>query len=130
MIRTDIKAKLPKGFAYPLGAEKISEALREIPQVASTVLTFEWRDEFWVSSWRERIKKLGTVTLVHASYWDRWDEWRLFVYGVPREFNASAREHLLGGGLHELAIALRKAHGNVEHFNHDIRFSLSTAKAS
>lgn len=130
MIRTDTKAKLPKGFAYPLGAERISDALGEIPQAASTVLTFEWRDEFWVSSWRERIKSLSTVTLVRASYWDRWDEWRLFVYAVPREFNVSARERLLGAGLQELAAALRKAYGNSEHFNHDITFNLSTAKAS
>jgi hypothetical protein len=129
MIRTDSKARLPKGFAYPLGAEKISKALGAIPQAESTALTFDWRDEFWVSSWRERIKSLGVVTLIQASYWDRWDEWRLFVYAVPRQYNVAAREYLLGEGLKELAAALRTAHGKFEHFNHSITFSLRDAKA-
>ncbi|MVF14925.1 hypothetical protein FT643_22585 [Ketobacter sp. MCCC 1A13808] len=130
MIRTNRKSKLPKGFAYPLGAEKISEALNGIPQAGSAVLTFEWRDEFWASKWRERVASLGVVTLIHASYWDRWDEWRLFVYAVPREYNAAAREHLLGHGLEELAANLREAYGKASSFSHKIKFSLGSANAS
>jgi hypothetical protein len=130
MIRTDSKAKLPKGFAYPLGAEKISEGLGKVPQAESTILRFEWRDEFWVSIWRDRIKSLGVITLVEASYWDRWDEWRLFVYAVPREYSVAAREHLLGGGLTQLAAALREAYGKSEHFSHKVTFNLRDARVS
>lgn len=130
MLRTDRKTKLPKGFAYPLGAQKISEALGDIPQAESTVLTFDWKDEFWASSWRERIESLGTVTLIEASYWAHRDEWRLFVYSVPREFNVAAREHLLSNGLSDLAVALRRAHGKSEHFRWSIKFSLAAATAS
>src|SRR5690349_17366341 len=99
MIRTESKAKLPKGFAYPLGAAKISEELGAIPQAESASITFKWKDTYLASSWRKRIKDRGVVTLVEVTYWDYFDECRIFVYVVPSECNAAAREFLLAGPL-------------------------------
>ena len=127
MIATDSKAKLPKGFSYPLGAEKINSFLGDIPQAETMKMKFEWRDEFWVSSWRKRIDTLGVVTLVEATFWEYFNEWRLFVYAVPKEFNVSAREFLVGGQLQELGNKLRAVPPEATYFRETISFRLKDA---
>jgi len=130
MIKTESKAKLPKGFAYPLGAAKITEALGAIPQAESASITFKWKDTHWASSWRKRIKDLGVVTLVDVTYWDYFDEWRIFVYSVPTEYNVAAREFLLAGALREVADKLRGLKENPESFGHAVTFHLKEANVS
>jgi hypothetical protein len=138
MIPTDHKDKLPKGFSYPLGAEKLSMALGDVvPQAESMGLWFLWKDEIWTSNWRKRINDLGVVTLIAASYRKDglessrlfgWGDWRLHVYAVPSEYNVAAREFLLGGALKQLATKLREASGKVEFFDERISFHLRDAK--
>jgi hypothetical protein len=130
MIPTHSKAKLPKGFSYPLGAAKISTELGAIPQTESIALTFEWKDTHWASSWRKRIKDLGVVTLIEVTYWDYFNEWRVFVYAVPSEYNVAAREFLLSGPLQTLADTLRAVKENPERFRHAITFHLKEANVS
>lgn len=128
MIPTEYKERLPKGFSYPLGAKAISEIIGEIPQAENISLRFEWRDEFWVSKWQKRIEGYGTVRLVEAQYTVRWDEWWIYVYSVPSNCNAAARQFLLSGPLEQLGDALRLAAKVPESFNHVISWNLSSQK--
>lgn len=109
MIPTKMKERLPKGFSYPLGAEMISKTIGELPQAEKASLRFVWKDEFWASKWRKRIAQRGTVALIHASYAQRWDEWWIYVYAVPSDCSAEARDFLLGGALAGTGEALRRA---------------------
>lgn len=113
-----------------MGAESISNVIGELPQIESTSLTFEWKDEFWSSKWRERINNNGVVTLVEATYWSRREEWRLYIYAVPSKYNVAAREYLLTNRLKELGELLRKASSQAGFFNHKIMFNLEDAKTS
>ena len=130
MIPTREKKRLPKGFSYPLGAKKISDCLGDVPQIEAMRLTFEWRDEFWVSKWRKRINEHGIVTLMEVQYASRSDEWWLFVYSVPSEYNVAARDLLLGGAIHKLSTLLRDAGRSPEYFAHTIQFNLGEQSAT
>jgi hypothetical protein len=94
LIPTARKEKLPHGFSYPLGAERISEALAGIPQFETMELWFAWRDEFWSSRWRRRIIDRGVVTLLEISFWEYFGRWHVGVYSVPSEYVCVARERL------------------------------------
>lgn len=39
-IPTDYKAKIPHMFSYPVGAERVSEALQEVPQIKDLCVSF------------------------------------------------------------------------------------------
>ena len=94
VIKTSRKEKLPKGFSYPLGAEAISAALDGIPQFDNAVFWFSWRDEFWVSRWRKRLKEHGPVVLLQIAYSEYFRQWDVRVYSVPSEHAVFAREQL------------------------------------
>lgn len=95
LIRTAAKERLPKGYSYPLGAEAISNALKGITVLHDASLWFSWRDEYWSSTWRQKIAALGELTLltIDDSYLGRAREVR--VYAVPSGFSIAARERLL-----------------------------------
>ena len=125
MIRTKEKEKLPKGFSYPLGAEKVSEVLGEIPQLEFSGLRFNWRDEFWKLKWQKRIRELGVLTLIRAQYQPLWDELWIFVYSVPSEYSEAARELLVGGELQMLSQQLKQSDLKLNGFDKSIKFSLA-----
>ena len=93
-IPTAAKDRLPKGFSYPLGAQAISVALEGIDLLGDAKFWFSWRDEYWASEWRQKIKALGQVTLLEIadSYVSHGRDVR--VYAVPSEYSVSARERL------------------------------------
>lgn len=94
IIPTAMKEKLPKGFSYPLGAKAISEGLGLVV-IDKATLWFCWRDEYWASSWRDKIDRLGTVTLLEVSTAPFSADPVLRVYAVPSEYSLIARDHLL-----------------------------------
>ena len=95
LIPTARKEKLPKGFSYPLGAEAISEALDGVPHLAKAAIWFDWRDEYWASGWRKKIESRGSVNLLEIGASPLSGEPVVYVYSVPSEYSAVARDHLL-----------------------------------
>ena len=89
------KQKLPKGFSYPLGAAEISEVFDAVPHLRNASIWFDWRDEYWASSWRKKIETLGSVKLLEVGASPLSGEPVLHVYSVPSEYSLAAREHLL-----------------------------------
>jgi hypothetical protein len=95
LIPTARKEKLPEGFSYPLGAESISEALDTVPPLQNATIWFNWRDEYWASSWRKKMESLGSFKLLEVGASPLSGEPVLRVYSVPSEYSLVAREHLL-----------------------------------
>jgi hypothetical protein len=95
LIPTARKEKLPKGFSYPLGAKAISEGFDGIPCLAEATIWFDWRDEYWASHWRKKIKSRGSVKLLEVGASPLSGKPVLWVYSVPSECSSIAREHLL-----------------------------------
>jgi hypothetical protein len=95
LIPTARKEKLPKGFSYPLGAESISEAFEGVPHLQNATIWFDWRDEYWASRWRKKIKSHGSVKLLDVGASALSGEPVLRLYSVPSEYSLLAREHLL-----------------------------------
>lgn len=95
LIPTTRKEKLPKGFSYPLGAEAISAAFDGVPELTNATFWFKWRDEYWASEWRQKLKTHGDVKLLEVGHSPLSGERVLNVYSVPSEYAVVARDHLL-----------------------------------
>jgi hypothetical protein len=95
LIPTRRKEKLPKGFSYPLGAERISEAFDGVPHLKNATIWFDWRDEYWASRWRQKIESCGSVKLLEVDTSALSGEPILRLYSVPSEYSLLARERLL-----------------------------------
>ena len=95
LIPTARKEKLPKGFSYPVVAEVISEALNGVPHLENATIWFDWRDEYWASSWRKKIESRGPVKLLEVGASPLSGDPVVHVYSVPSEYSMVAREHLL-----------------------------------
>lgn len=83
MLQTQSKEKLPKGHSYPIGAEALSVALEGIPQFNSIILSFWHKDEFWTSSYNQKLKGGGEIAVLRAEYGSPFYEWRIHVCSVP-----------------------------------------------
>jgi hypothetical protein len=95
VIPTSRKERLPKGFTYPLGAQVISAALDDVPQLEKASLWFQWRDDYWASEWREKLAARGEIRLLEVGFSPLSGERVLYVYSVPSEYSVIAREHLI-----------------------------------
>jgi len=95
LIPTARKEKLPKGFSYPLRAEGISGVFDGIPHLENATIWFDWRDEYWASSWRKKIKNRGSVKLLELGVSPLSGQPLLRLYSVPSEYSSVARDHLL-----------------------------------
>ena len=94
-IPTARKEKLPEGFSYPLGSEAVSGVLGDVPQLSNARIWFVWRDEYWASNWRQKLKARGEVKLLEVTHSPLSGERELRVYSVPSDYSVAAREHLL-----------------------------------
>lgn len=94
VIPTARKQRLPKGFSYPLGAQAVSAALGDVAQLDNASIWFVWRDDYWASDWRQKLKLLGEVKLLEITHSPLSGERELRVYSVPSEYSVAAREHL------------------------------------
>jgi hypothetical protein len=127
LIPTARKEKLPSGFSYPLGAQVICDALDGIPQATNAKFWFGWRDEFWVSKWRERLAARGTITLLEVTYKEYFGYWSFHVYSVPSEDSVFARDHLLRE-LHRVRSELIAAGNKSRNYHATVKLNLSEAK--
>jgi len=114
VIPTRRREELPEDFAYTLWPSKVTQLLEDTPQRDDAELVFHWRDEFWESHWRQRIRQHGTIKLVDAEYTPHWSpyfpKWKINIYSVPREYLTAAQEILFDGGMERLAQRLKR-HG-------------------
>ncbi len=120
MIPTSYRAKLPKGFSYPVGAGMVSDALAASPHVEELSITFRDNQGF-SSKFRRLLTERSPYTLMTARYkpackpglsaagfmiergW--YDEkWELIVYAVLSEFR-----HLAEGLIRDVALPSVKA---------------------
>ncbi len=106
LIPTRYREHISKELSYPIGAEKISQALQSIPQYGELAL------EFW-SGWRATPSRLrqaatgGRFLRVLVGAWHQAnpkrkrlnDSFTLSVYAVPRQFKRVATETLEAQGL-------------------------------
>jgi hypothetical protein len=124
LIATRSKEKLPAGFSYPVGAEAISEALREVSFVDQLELCFTWKDMFWASLYREKLLAQGAIEVVDVGFFRGWT---IRVASVPRSHAHVARELVIAKALPLLALALRQVTEAPGHFHWAASFDLSTS---
>lgn len=127
MIPTREKKKLPSGFSYPAGAERISSAMHGVPQFGRLQLDFDWRDEFWASRYAAKIKSNGTIEVLVAEKSILWPEWMLRIRAVPSAQASVARAYL-DAALPSLRTALLNAGIEAESFRYAILYDLAQAK--
>src|SRR5882762_9302868 len=102
MIPTRYKSKLPKGLAYPIGAEALTTALADAPHAASLSVSFYGRPVWPGSRFRETLARRHPYKILAAEFRpsckpgysgpeflveDGWydEKWQLTVYPVVRE---------------------------------------------
>lgn len=130
MIKTSHKDKLPQGMSYPVGAEILSNALAGVPQSENLSISFNMRDECWVSSYNQKIKAKGEIAVVivrhYLSY--RFDEWQIRISSVPSSLKKQVSEQLIAQVLPELRQRLINVGSDAETFNFQASFSLATGE--
>ena len=126
IITTISKEKLPKEFSYPLGAEKISQALQGVPQFGDMTLYFRWRDEFLASKYKVRLAAGGSINILHLYHTMRWENWSIAVSALPAQHCQSAREQLLPAALEALKQSLITAGTESEYFQWNAHYNLAT----
>ena len=126
LIPTYSKEQLPKGISYPTGASALSDAFAGALQYDHMESTFSWRDEFWVSSWRERVQSKGVVTLFSVEFSPSGpsSQWAVRVYAVPSNYVADARKALHELGLPGIRSELDKTSPDA-YFSQQVFFDLS-----
>lgn len=115
LIPTNLKVKLPKDLAYPLGSEAISEALTDAPQFEKLVISFTAYNFGFASDFQEARKRnqpynIFRVSLIHPlkglsspnqfieeGFYD--ENWGINVYAVPSQCKSIAKELLITAGL-------------------------------
>jgi hypothetical protein len=111
MIPTEWKSKLPKPMSYPIGAEALSEALADAPNVEAMTLFFG--NSQWPASGSRRVLADQTPhDILIAEFWPAAhrgsnENWFLHVYAVPRDLRYMANRLLREQGLPHLFRWLR-----------------------
>ena len=134
IIPTRFKSKISHELSFPIGAERISQALAETPQFAKLILHFNserWRSngDRWLSI------KHGYYEIFRVSYSGRraqmaaerlaedgeslWSEWQLDVFPVPRALRHRFHEYILETALPQVKDWLRKRN-NPGHSGEDV----------
>ena len=130
LIRTRRKQKLPNDFSYPIGAEALSTALQGVPQYVDLSLIFSWRDTFWASNYREKLKALGQIDIVEIRYWPAIGSaaagWVISVHAIPVDHARDARQALSSHALPALKAALVAAPEINGYFFWKTSYDLST----
>lgn len=107
LIPTTTKEKLPKGYAYPLGAEQISAPLQDAPCLSLLRLSFSWRDTSWSGAYADKLRQSGSIQVLSLTRLLLSDErLSIAVHAVPQTEAAIARALLLDQALPELATYL------------------------
>ncbi len=108
MIHTDTKQKLPRFLAYPVGAQAVSAALIDVPQLNDMSLSFS-RHDYGSSERDERhiciaarytkynMGLSARRTLDEAGFYG--PRWSATIYAVPTALNSHVRRALTSHGL-------------------------------
>ena len=114
-IPTTYRGKIRTGLSYPLGAEAISEALKEVRQLEELELSFHSSYALRASQSEKALRRreaipvvtvsfrvyevglTGSNTLLNEGLYD--DRWSLTVYPVPSPDRRAAQDALLDRGL-------------------------------
>ena len=110
LIPTRLKVKLPLDFSYPIGAEKLSEALASVPQFEKLVIWFSSYN--YSASDRQILRKenepyeIFRISMIHPlkslssskqfieeGFYN--ENWEIHVYPVPRELKSVAKQFLI-----------------------------------
>jgi hypothetical protein len=124
-IPTKFKEKIPRGFSYPIGAELLSSALSETPQIDLFILRFSYQDEYWASSYATKIKEKSQIRIIEVTYKNHrphhsasndmiesgyyGPKWEIRVNSLPSEYAAIAKEQLISRVLPDLSALLKQA---------------------
>jgi hypothetical protein len=99
---TLFKRKIPSTLSYPIGAERISQALASVPQYDDIGL------EFWYYSKAPR--RAEPIEFLKAEYNTlrfsetmKWSLWTVRIQPVPREARHLVQQHILQEGLPAIA---------------------------
>lgn len=111
VLKTKFKEKIPKGYSYPIGVEKLSEALLDVIGDNECEIWFSVKDEFWSSSFHQRIKNKDPIKVIeirystpqthHSSSQKMIDsggydpKWQIRVNSVPTEYVSSVKNLLI-----------------------------------
>jgi hypothetical protein len=122
LIPTRFKGKISHELSFPVGAEKLSNALAHSPQYSRLVLHFH-------SDFRRRVR-LGCYPCIGVMRASRYadmknefldaagiplfNEWQLDVYPVPRIHRHLIQQHIINRALPEISEWLRKR-DEIEH---------------
>jgi hypothetical protein len=110
LIPTDHKAKIPHTFSYPVGAERISEALQDVPQIKELCVSFPYFDcakhlrgggkihPVLEAQYSHSRPGLSSSNAMIESGWYR-PKWEIRVRPVIRGLKHSVMELILGEGL-------------------------------
>ena len=101
------KSTLPRGWAYPVGVELLSEVLRSVPHQSSDPVWFSHSEPHSLSARRRRQSEDLPLRVLEARYTrfqiggpepDR-PMWRLHVMSVPSALKSWVRQGLIQQGL-------------------------------
>jgi hypothetical protein len=129
VIPTKYKGKLPHTHSYPIGAEALSLALADVPQLAQLGLSFHY-----ASQNRQKLTVDGLENVLIAAYrhfdaglWSsnasierglHEEIWELTVYAVRREERARVKELLMTEGLPRVTQWLSTPRSEVWRYGH------------
>jgi hypothetical protein len=111
MIPTGFKLRLPKHLSYPIGAEALSDALADAPNVEAITLFFGTSQ--WPVSGTKRALAGGMPhDILVADFWPANyrgsnENWFLYVYAVPRDLRHLVNRLLREQGVPHLSGWLR-----------------------
>lgn len=129
LIPTRYRAKLRKGWSYPIGAEAISLALADTPQARGLEISFHSgnaRTEDGpgdvAAVWFRRWEKSRSAPAFLARNYE--PGWGLYVYSVPSPERHTIREQLLTAGLPRIRAWLLEPRPDNWHFGrHELTLS-------
>lgn len=126
LIPTQNKEKLPSGYSYPTGAERISSILNDVPQYQNFRLHFAWRDEYWASKYASKVKSSGSIRILVVEK-SRQPEWAIRVRAVPSSHASVARAGL-DATLQTLRAQLLETKPDADWFQYSVAFDLASSK--
>ena len=137
MLPTANKHRLPKHLSYPLNASSLSAALVDLPQVDLLRIWFHRDTDASESArpivlarykyWRMGMSACNELE-AKGFYGPSWDVW---VYSIPSQIAAIAREQLLASGLPQLRAWLCEKRSEIWYeSSHQFSLMMSTSDGS
>jgi hypothetical protein len=110
ILPTAYKAKIPHTLSYPVGAERISEALQDVPQMQTLSISFVYYKQeqrlldrtglhqVMAALYRKSRPTLSSSNAMIDGGWYR-PKWQITVSPVPREIKHTVMDLLVAEGL-------------------------------